>query len=362
MIRSAHDAAAAAERRLATVGQLAGAIAHDFNNLLTAILGYAELLLDDIPAGDPRRDDVIEIQRSGERAARLTRQLLAFKRNADAPPQLLSWPSLLDEFQALLQAAAGDRVRVEVTAGDVRDVSLQKADASHVAFALVLLARDAMPGGGRCVFEPRDADQGRVVVAATLVPDAERAVAALPEDRLADLGWLVAAGGGALEIRADWPRGATFAITYDAQDSSSAGEGVATTADTPSHAAVLLAEDEGLLRQLVRRMLERQGLTVVDAPDAASALERFRAPGADFDIVISDIVMPGASGVELARTVAAEHPGVAVLLVSGFVDAATLDLDGLGTPCAFLPKPFSREQLLTTVQALLTRAARRPTR
>ncbi len=382
MPRSAPDAATAAERRLVTVGQLAGAIAHDFNNLLTAILGYAELLLDDLPGDDPRRADVVEIQRSGERAARLTRQLLAFKRNADAPAQLLSWPSLLDEFQSLLQAAAGDRVRVEVVATRVREVSLQKADASHVAFALALLARDGMPSGGRCVLEPRETGPDQVVVLATLEPEAGPGVCDLPADRLADLEWLVTACGGTLEVTSEWPARARFAITYGVQAGTAeeevavAGPGAAprrgpgggggggpAAAPPPrgSHAVVLLAEDEASLRQVVRRMLERHGLTVVDAPNGAAALSLFRAPGAAFDLLITDIVMPGTSGVALARAVAAEHPGLAVLLVSGFVDTATLDLEALGTPWAFLPKPFTREQLIDAVQALLARTGRQPT-
>ena len=311
MPRSAPDAASAAERRLVTVGQLAGAVAHDFNNLLTAILGYAELLLDDLPLDDPRRADVVEIQRSGERAARLTRQLLAFKRNADAPAQLLSWPSLLEEFQTLLQAAAGDRVRVDVVATRVREVSLQKADASHVAFALALLARGGMPSGGHCVLEPRETGAGEVVVLATLEPEAGPGVGDLPADRLADLEGLGTASGGALEVTSEWPVRARFGISFGVRPAA-ADERVAMPAPAPqgSHAVVLLAEDEASLRHVVRRMLERHGFTVVDAPDGASALSLFRAPGAAFDLLITDIVMPGTSGVALARAVAAEHPGL----------------------------------------------------
>lgn len=346
-----------AARRLATIGQLAGALAHDFNNHLTAILGYAELLLDDLSRDDPRRADLIEIQRSGERAARLTRQLLAFRRNADAPPQLLSWAVLLRELQPLLVAAAGDRVAVDLPAGDVREIPLQKADASHVAFAAVLLARVAMLGGGRCVFAAADAAGEGVVLTVTLEPAAGSRPGDLPPDVLIDLEQLVTASGGRLVVESAWPDGIRFAATYQALfDEQAPPE---PPANLPLAVEAVVVEDEPTLRDLIRRMLEHHGFAVRQAADAADALALFRAPGPAVDVLITDIVMPGPSGVALARELMASHPGLAVLFISGYVDALTVELSGLGFPCAFLAKPFTPEQLIVALRAALAGRAPR---
>ncbi|MCU0255811.1 MAG: response regulator [Vicinamibacterales bacterium] len=358
MSSTADEARAAAERRLATVGQLAGAIAHDFNNQLTAILGYAGLLLDELPADDPHREDIEEIQRSGERAARLTRQLLAFRRNADVPPQLLSWPALLDELQPLLAAAAGQRVAFEVAVGGdpVPEVTLQKADASHVMFALALLARDGMPGGGRCRLEVRS-EAGDLLVSATLEPGTGGAHDGLPGGALADLEHLARVSGGRLARSGDWPARARFDIRYHGP--RVAAEAVRVAPLAPSGVVVLLAEDEPALRQVIRRMLERDHLAVVDAETGEAALELLHAPGTAFDVLVTDLVMPGASGVDLARRIVVEHPGLVVLFVSGYVDVATLDLGTFTTPVGFLAKPFTREQMLSAIGDLLAERQRR---
>lgn len=352
MAASAHGPSGTEDRRLATVGRLAGALAHDFNNLLTAILGYAELLLDELEPGDPRRADVVEIQRSGERAASLTRQLLAFRRNADAPPQLLSWAALLEELKPLLTSIAGERVTVHVGVGRPVETLLQKSDASHVLFALALLARERLGDGGTCTFNPTG-DEGQAGVDALLA--GERPAAALDAAESAELERLVTAAGGRLSSSL---QGATLRVSVSGpsaagvatQPGASGGDGRA------PHALVLLAEDEQMLRLLIRRMLERHGMRVVEAPDGRAALEIFERSDERFDILVTDVVMPGGmSGVDLAHAVVERRPGLGVLYISGYVDAATLDLANPAMRGAFLPKPFTRDQLVSAIDDVLRR-------
>lgn len=352
MDSSAHDRSAAADRRLATVGRLAGAIAHDFNNQLTAILGYAGLLLEEFPEGDARRADLLEVQRSGERAATLTRLLLGFRRNADAPPQAMSWAALLEELRPLLASAAGERVSWDLSATDRGEVELQKADASHVAFALALLAGDVLPEKGRCRVEVSRAD-AIVVLAISLEADGGT-LRDVPEATLADLARLAEESGGRLEVETGSAPGVRLTIRYGTA-AARAEAPVASSTRAPGRVAVLLAEDERPLRQIIRRMLEHHDFTVVDAADGAAALELSRAQPAGFDVLLTDVVMPGSSGVDLARAVLEAHPQTVVLFMSGYVDGGTLDLATIEAPCGFLAKPFTREQLVGAIRGLVAR-------
>lgn len=348
------DAAAAATRRQVTMGRLASALAHDFNNLLTAILGYAELLLDDMPAGDARRRDLQEIQRSGERAATLTRHLLAFRRNAEAPAQLLSWPALIRELWPLLEAAAGDRVRVVIEADDVPEICLQKADASHVLFAIVLLARDALPCGGHCGFQVRRARVDGVSVTATLEPEAGAGPAPLPGWQLTVIAQLIAASGGTLSLSNQWPVRQRFVMQYEGA-SASAGQSQGAQQADGTPVATLLIVDDAALRRLVHRMLEGVGLTVTDAAGGPEALACLREAEPAFDLLVTDLVPPEPSGTDLLRALAGRRPDAGALFISGSGEGPGGDAAAAGAAWVLLPKPFTREQLARAVADLQAR-------
>jgi CheY-like chemotaxis protein len=353
------------------VGRLAGALAHDFNNILTAVLGYSEMLLSEVDGDHPWRADLEEILTAGQRAARLTRQLLLFNRQAGRLPQLLSWSRLIEEAEPLLARVAGERVRLEVhcdASADALEAIVDKGEASELIFQLAWLAR-AVAGGGLCRIEVirapgAEPDEARAELRWTFFPagplaaDAEPDVAS-EEHRaraatLAEIAELVALSGGACRVTdSGTGRGWSVACSWALAALPQAAGAPAPQVPSGSGRTVLLVDDEDLLRQVVRRMLEWQGIAVIEAStgdEALAALERDTAP---IDLLVTDVVMPGMSGPELARQVTSRRPGVRVLYVSGYTDGATLDLQDARLRSAFLAKPFSHEELIGAIDGLM---------
>ena len=350
LVANEPEARALVERRLAAVGRLAGALAHDFNNLLTAVLGYTDLLLDELEPSHAWRSDLLAIRRSGDRAATLTRLLLAFNRGGVSAPQHVCWETLTEELRPMLAGLLGERISLELEAAPAPDVLARKSDASHVLFALALAAPAVLPDGGVCSVRVGQglAASGRAgcEVAVCLRQSAGHAGPLVLSDAvLAEVRGLIASqnatmevvdGSGTVEVRLSFPPTDDF-------EPMALREGA--PAPRRAQVSVLLAEDDDMLRGVARRLLERDGFEVVAAasgPEALSALER-RPEG--IDVLVTDVVMPGMTGVALAREVIRRLPAVRVLFVSGYSDAPTLDLEGLPAPCGFLSKPFTGEQL-----------------
>jgi two-component system cell cycle sensor histidine kinase/response regulator CckA len=359
-----------AARRQALVGQLAGAIAHDLNNVLTAVLGYSEMLLGDAGPGHPWRADLEEIYASGQRAAQLVRRLLAFSRQVVALPQLLSWTRLIEEVEPLLRPLIGEQNRLDLefdeAAGGV-EVTVDKGEASEILLSLGALARLTETPGGlcRCRVTGPVAD-GSAAAALGIRQEVRFAVFAgsregFPPASVQALGAglrhvraLVEHVGGRVVARADgasWSVVASFPVDQ---------AGALATAAAPTDAAArrqgltaLVAEDEDLLRQVVRRMLLRSGFNVVEAASGEEALAELERTTPPVDLLITDVVMPGISGVDLARRVAERRPGVRVLYISGYTDAASVDLPRTGLRTSFLAKPFTKEQLLQSIDGLI---------
>ena len=389
-----------AARRQALVGRLAGALAHDFNNVLTAVIGYSEMLLADAEPGHPWRADLEEIFVSGQRAAQLTRRLLAFNRRAGSSPQLLSWTRLVEEMEPLLRPLVGERVELSVEsdrAGDL-EVLLDKGEASEILFTLTWLARTFAPSGGACrlvVSGPRPiaeeaagagagAAQGagpRAVApgaGAKSAPDAGAEASQRPhasqevrcgvltsgepglaedsapalDSGLRHVEAIVRRAGGAFSCERA-PGAWSVCLSFPVESGLETGIAPVTQAGRSSPMTVLLAEDAEQLRHVVRRMLERSGISVIGAASGEDALAQLEQGVPRVDLLITDVVMPGMSGQDLAGRVAALVPDVRVLYLSGYTDAASIDLRGPGVRSGFLAKPFTREQLLGAIGGLM---------
>jgi two-component system cell cycle sensor histidine kinase/response regulator CckA len=373
-----------AARRQALVGRLAGALAHDFNNLLTAVIGYSEMLLADAGPGHPWRADLEEIFVSGQRAAQLTRRLLAFNRQVGPSPQLLSWSRLIEEMEPLLRPLVGERIELSLEsdrAGPDLEVLLDKGEASEILFTLAWLARTCAASGGafrlgvsgpRAVAEaaagagaraaqgagaeaaqgPHASQEVRCgVLSSNEAGFAEDAASAL-DSGLRHVETIVGRAGGTFSCERT-PGAWTVTFSFPVESGLEAGIAPVTQPRRSSPLTVLLAEDEELLRHVVRRMLERSGITVIDAASGEDALARLQHGVPQVDLLVTDVVLSGMSGQDLARRVAALAPDVRVLYVSGYTDASTIDLRGPGVRSGFLAKPFTREQLLGAIDGLM---------
>jgi signal transduction histidine kinase/ActR/RegA family two-component response regulator len=376
-------------QKLEAVGRLAGGVAHDFNNRLTVISGQAELMLVELPGDSPMREHAEAIMGSARRAAELTAQLLAFSRRQVARPRPLDLVAVVKGVDLVLKRLVGEEVEL-VT--DLQEVGRVRADPGQVEQILLNLctnARDAMPEGGRITIstEPRhltaDAARSRVDAvpgdyAVLVVTDTGQGMdeetrqqvfepffTTKPPGKGTGLGLSTVYGitvqtGGHVRVYS-WPgKGTRFEIWLP-----QAGDGEAVEALSPEPGArlpaprrgggretILVAEDEDPVRKILVSSLTRAGYRVLEAPDGPSALSRARDHDGPIHLLVTDVVMPGMRGPELAERLSRARRGVRVLYISGYTDQANLDgNEGLRT--AFLAKPFTPEELRTVVRVVL---------
>ena len=380
-------------QKMEAVGRLAGGIAHDFNNLLTAIGGYGQLALASVSDEERGvRRQLEELLRAADRAAALTRQLLAFSRKQVLQPRVLDLNAVVRDVESMLARIIGADVEL-VTSLD-GELARTHADPSQVEQVLVNLAvnaRDAMPDGGRVLIETTNADLGDDFTArhvgsragayvSLTVADTGRGMDAETVARafepffttkgrsegtglgLSTVYGIVKQSNGYVAVDSEPGRG-TVVTVYLPRVSAVAEVERAHAAPRPApeprggSETVLVVEDEEIVRSLVRELLEGLGYTVLDARDGEEALALLRS-GLPIDLVITDMVMPRMSGRELARRAAKVHPDTAILLVSGY--AGDTSAQGpLDPGTAFLEKPFTAIELAEKVRELLDAAATR---
>jgi signal transduction histidine kinase len=369
-------------QKMEALGQLAGGVAHDFNNFLTAILGYARFLLESA-TDQARRRDAEEIVKAAERAASLTRQLLAFGRRHVMETEVVDVNARVLDIADMLRRIIGEdvplttRVQAEVPA-----VRLGHGQLEQIVMNLVVNARDAIEGGGsirvetaNAVFErhsparPASVPPGRYVVVSvsdTGCGMSEETRAHLfepffttkPRDVGSGLGLatvygIVAQCGGAITVTSEPGRGSTFDIYLPGHDQAvSEPEPVPVVREPHGGETVLLAEDEPAVRRLARVILERAGYTVVEAgnPDEAEAAAESLGV---LDLLLTDVVMPGGTGPDLFSRLSQRRPGIRVVFMSGYAEQDLFDRDTLGHGVAFVAKPFSATGLVTTVRNAL---------
>ncbi len=378
--------------KMQAVGQLAGGVAHDFNNILTAILGACDLMLMRHTPGDSDYDDIQQIRSNANRAASLTRQLLAFSRQQTLRPQILQLPDVISEVSHLLKRLIGETVQLSVHHG--RGLGAVRADPGQLEQVIINLAvnaRDAMPGGGTLTIEtyPVSAADVRQMgnefmpaadYCALKVSDTGTGIAAdvLPKIfepffttkdvgkgtglGLSTVYGIIKQSAGFIFADSQPGQGTSFTIYLPVHRSGSDTPVVAAPPPKPKKSqwgsgTILLVEDEDMVRAVAERALVRAGYTVVTASQGEEGLERF-AQMDKVDLIISDVVMPTMDGPAMVRALRAKRPDLPVLFMSGYAEEQlrqSINIDDV----AFLPKPFSVAQLAEATSAALDDAAHR---
>jgi two-component system, cell cycle sensor histidine kinase and response regulator CckA len=373
-------------QKMEGIGRLAGSVAHDFNNLLTAILGYCELLLAGREPADPAVADILEIQKAGQRAEGLTRQLLAFSRKQLVEPMPLDLNLVVADMRDLLERLIGEDVTVRLTLQPgLAQVQADRGQLEQVVMNLALNARDAMLRGGTLRIETAnvhlDEHYAKTHIAvhpgAYVVLTVTDTGTGMPADvqarlfepffttkepgkgtglGLATVHGIVMRSGGSIDVYSEVGRGTAFKV-YLPQVAGS--EAVAAAPMAPARKStgaetVLVVEDADGLRELTQRLLERLGYTVLIAADAAEALTIFEGDPA-IDVLLTDVVLPGISGPELIRQVIADRPGLRVIFMSGYTEETITHHGVLKPGVDFLQKPFTSDTLGRKIREVLDR-------
>ncbi len=356
-------------QRLESIGRLAGGIAHDFNNLLTVINGYSGMLLSDLGPAHPLRDRIEEIETAGQRAAGLVRQLLAFSRQQVLQPVALDLNTSTTDVETLLQRLLGADVTIETRlAAGLPRVLADPHQVGQVLLNLAVNAREAMPEGGRLVIATSHAD-GQVCLELTDdgvgmdEPTRRRVfdpffttkeVGQGPGLGLAAVHGIVTQAGGTIDVESAPGKGTTFRVRLPAM-----AEGAAAPTEDPARvdargqATILLVEDQAEVRRFVGSVLRACGYRVLEAEEPCAACELFEREGAAIDLLLSDVIMPGMSGGDLAAWMRAWRPDLPLMFMSGYAGGA-LHAHGAGIADApFLQKPFTPFQLAAAVRAAL---------
>jgi PAS domain S-box-containing protein len=372
-------------QKMEAVGQLAGGVAHDFNNLLTVITGRSALLLGRLKADDPLRRSIEQIQKTADRAAALTRQLLAFSRKQVLQRKVLDLNTTVSDMSAMLRRLIGEDIDLLLTPGPgAGHVNADPGQLEQVLLNLAVNARDAMPRGGtlgvetdnvRLDAEPPDRpnalppgpyavlrvmDTGVGMDAATQARIFEPFFTTKAPGKGTGLGLSMVHGvvrqhGGAIRVRSVPGGGTTFEIYLPQVEAPTETNGADEAGSRPAtgQETILLVEDEEDVRALAREVLERQGYTVLEAGDGVQALQCCEAEGDRIDFILTDVVMPRMSGRELVDRVRAARPDMRVLYMSGYTEDAIVRHGVLDSSIRLLSKPFRPIDLIEKVREVL---------
>lgn len=370
-------------QKMEAVGQLAGGVAHDFNNALTAIRGAADLALAEVGPGSVR-EDLMQIDAAAEHAANLTRQLLAFSRQQVLQPQSTDLNLVVTETSALVSRVIGDNIElIEEFGPGLEAVLVDRAQLQQVILNLCINARDAMPHGGTITIRTSSCDLDESFVENHLVPASGRyalieisdtGTGMSPETQsrvfepffttksegtglgLATAYGIVNQTGGYVGVESEPDVGTTFKIylptTSKAIDPARSGRSSASESLDGTE-TILHVEDSEMLRPLVKRALGRHGYNVLSAANAQEAIEIAKSKNTNIDLMITDVVMPGLNGRELAEILVGQNPRLRVLFTSGYPEDVVIR-DGIsGAKVNFIEKPFLAKDLLPVVRSIL---------
>ncbi|MDX8036107.1 substrate-binding domain-containing protein [Lentzea sp. BCCO 10_0856] len=371
-------------QKMEAIGRLTGGIAHDFNNILTVVNGNSEMLLRRTLQDDPRRAAIEDIRHAGERAANLTRQLLAFTRQQVLHPESLDLKQNLTKVHSMLRTLVGDHIELEMhLPEDVARVWADAGQVEQILFNLAVNSRDAMPDGGTLVVSIEDAtlgagDTGRIVgvrpgeyvlmrvqdTGAGMAPDVRAQVfepyfTTKPVGKGTGLGLstvfgIVQQSGGQIEVISALGSGTTVEVYLPVPHKRDGTPEAPCTRRTTSHqgaGTVLLVEDDAQVRIMTRRSLETAGYAVIEASDGQEALQLATAHRSTIDLVLTDVVMPKMGGPELVRLLRSTGAAPAVIYMSGYTTDEVLDDEVLIT------KPYVESDLLERVRELLNQDA-----
>jgi PAS domain S-box-containing protein len=371
-------------QKMEAIGQLAGGVAHDFNNLLTVISGYSDILITGGQLDEGKKALVREISKAGDRAASLTRQLLAFSRRTVLAPRMLDLNALVSDHEKMLRRLIGEDVTLTARLDPL--VKCVKADAGQleqVILNLAVNARDAMPQGGELTIETDnveldetyaqthpDVNPGPYVLLA--VRDTGCGMTAEVMARifepffttkgpgkgtglgLATVYGIVKQSGGHIAVSSEPNRGTTFKIYLPAFEARPSGKSFPGIQPMPKGSeTILLVEDEDAVRAIARHTLESCGYRALEASNGADALRRCTQHQARIDLIVTDVVMPGMAGRPLIERLKGLWPDIKVLYMSGYTDDAVIRHGVLQAQAAFLQKPFAPHALATKVREVL---------
>jgi signal transduction histidine kinase/ActR/RegA family two-component response regulator len=377
--------------KMEAVGQLAGGIAHDFNNLLTVIMSYSSMLMETLEPGD-QREDVHEISLAADRAAALTRQLLAFSRQQVMQPRVININAVVVEVENMLRRLIGEDIDLLTSlAPDVARINVDPGQLQQVLMNLTVNARDAMPNGGRLIINTSNAElsgeaadgnprtgEGHYVMLA--VSDTGEGMAKEIQQRmfepffttkeqgrgtglgLSTVYGIVKQSGGEIFVYSEVGHGTTFKVYFPCIAASADERPPSVeTAEVPHGTeTILLVEDDDNVRSLSTRLLRGYGYTVLVAASGVEALTIASNPLAIIDLVMTDVVMPGMNGRSLLEQLVETRPRMGALLMSGYTDDDVLRRGVLHGETAFLQKPFTPEQLARKVRSVLDRPSIEP--
>ncbi len=357
--------------KMEAVGRLAGGIAHEFNNVLTAITGYADLLLARTKEYPDLRHDIYEIKTAATRASNITRQLLTFSRRHPVRPQVFDLRVALKGMEPTLRRLIGDRVELRLELPSTATyIRAEVAQIEQIIVNLAVNARDAMPTGGTLtirVDEPHSPPWVRITVADTgpgidsdVLPRIfEPFFTTKAPDEGTGLGLaivysMVRQCGGQIVAESDPEQGAVFQVLLPRTDAPSPSSG----AKDERPRTILLIEDQDVVRSVTKRLLEAAGFQVIDAHGGQEALALPPELLSKLDLVLTDVVMPVLSGVDIAERLAERRPELPVLYMSGFTRDEVLHDARTDLPAHFLQKPFTRDQLIARVKEVLASTGR----
>jgi PAS domain S-box-containing protein len=373
-------------QKMEAVGRLAGGIAHDFNNLLTVILSYSSMLCNALPTSDPARLDIQEIHTAGERAAALTRQLLAFSRQQVLEPRVLALNKILLGMDRMTRRLLGEDIVLQIVPGEnLRPVRVDAAQMEQVILNLAVNARDAMPKGGVLTIATENVELDDSYADAHAGARAGRYVALTVSDTgdgmdkatvgrifepffttkergkgtglgLATVFGVVKQSGGYIGVDSEPGRGTTFRVLLPPSDDGAASAVTtrpASVARPTGTEMILLVEDEGQVRTLLRNILRRAGYRVFDTSSPDEALRESARFEGEIHLLVTDVVMPGMNGRQLAERVTSGRAETRVLYLSGYAEDIVAHHGVLDAGVTLLPKPVTPEALLQRVREVL---------
>lgn len=374
-------------QKMEAVGRLAGGIAHDFNNLLMVIQGYADLLAERLPQGDPLQRNAEQIQTASQRATSLTRQLLAFSRKQMLAPKVMNVHAVVADMEKILRRLIGEDIQLETTSA--RDLGLVKADRSQIEQVILNLAvnaRDAMPEGGRLTIETANAELDASFAHPPAVLEPGKYVMLAVTDNgcgmdsetqahifepffttkekgkgtglgLATVYGIVKQSGGYVWVYSEPGRGTSFKVYLPRIEEEKSLPGleppVQFRATPRGSETVLLVEDEKGVRELAREYLQMTGYSVIEAENGHQALELAAMHQGKIHLLMTDVVMPGISGRELSERVKVVRPEIQVLFMSGYTDQAVVHHGILESDAILLQKPFTLNTLALKLREIL---------
>ncbi len=370
-------------QKMEAIGRLAGGIAHDFNNLLTAITGYSELIVSDLDPSSSLARDVEEIKRAAEQAGAMTQQLLAFSRRQVLQPVLLDMNEVIGHMEKMFQRLIGENIElVTELAPELAMIRSDRGQLEQVIMNLVVNARDAMPNGGKITVETKDVtldtdEAARLNVPAgdfvlTTVSDVgfgmdEETMSHIFEPffttkeqgegtglGLATVHGIVEQSSGAIQASSQIEKGSEFLVYLPAAMTTDEEEREATPhGETHGTETLLLVEDEEMVRQLVARVLRDLGYEVFATSSGDEALAFSDSFDREIDLLVTDVVMPGMSGSELAEILTEKRPKTRVLFMSGYTDEAIVHHGVLDGVAEFIGKPFTPQELAHKIRGVL---------